>query len=304
MQKWWSLLFGAVLGASFLLFLVSPFVPGWWLPPNVASFGWEIDYLFYVILAFTGFFFVLTEAILVWAMYRYAYRPGQKAVYVEGNHRLEIAWTVVPALILLFIAFAQVKAWEHIKYQSRMPEPDQIVEVMAHQWEWRIRYPAKTEDFAANAKDSPEEKKDRQNKVRRWAEAAQFDDLQHIPNDLHVWKGAKVKIFLKTQDVLHSLFLPQLRLKQDALPGKTIPVWFEATDSNAHFEAGRTVIDNDPQGRPKEWEIACAELCGGGHYRMKGHLYVHRDRDDYEAWLKHALDRQNSRQPNPTESSK
>ena len=95
MQKWWSLLFGAVLGASFLLFLVSPFIPSWWLPRNVASFGWEIDYLFYVILAFTGFFFVLTEAILVWAMYRYAYRPGQKAVYVEGNHRLEVAWLSV-----------------------------------------------------------------------------------------------------------------------------------------------------------------------------------------------------------------
>jgi cytochrome c oxidase subunit II len=273
---------------------VSPFIPGWWLPRNVASFGWEIDYLFYVILAFTGFFFVLTEAILVWVMYRYAYRPGQKAVYVEGNHRLEVAWTVVPALILLFIAFAQVKAWEHIKYMSRMPEPEQIVEVMAHQWEWRIRYPAKTEDFAANAKDSPEEKKDRQNKVHRWAGAAQFDDLQHIPNDLHVWKGAKVKIFLKTQDVLHSLFLPQLRLKQDALPGKTIPVWFEATDSNTAYNEQTRRWEQE---KDKVWEIACAELCGGRHYAMRGKLYVHPDKEDYEKWLEKARQDEQRRSP-------
>ena len=146
MQKWWSIFFGVVLAATFGLWIVAP-LAGWWLPPNVASYGDEVDGLFYVILGFTGFFFLLTEVILVYVLWRYAYREGHKADYTHGNHKLEIFWTAVPAAILLFIAFAQVKAWERIKYQSRMPPPDVTVQVTGRQWEWRIRYPYDTSRF-------------------------------------------------------------------------------------------------------------------------------------------------------------
>jgi cytochrome c oxidase subunit 2 len=278
-QKWWSIFFGVVLAATFLIWLVAPFT-GWWLPTDISTFGGEVDYLFYVILGLTGFFFVLTEVLLVYAMYRFAYRPGEKSVYVEGNHRLEVLWTIVPAAILLFIAFAQIRTWEKIKYQSRMPKPDQIVQVTGRQWEWRIRYPADIN------RDAPQ--------ARRWAEAPEIDDL-YGANDLHVWKGANVKIFLKTNEVLHSFFLPNLRLKQDALPGKTIPMWFQATQSNTSFNETTGQCET-PKG-DKAWEIACAELCGGGHYRMRGLLYVHPDEADYKKWLEHELKAQRSREP-------
>ena len=113
-----------------------------------------------------------------------------------------------------------------------------------------------------------------------------------MPDELHVWKGAKVKFYLKTSDVLHSFYLPNLRLKQDALPGKTIPVWFEATDSNTrkNEQARRWEQEKD-----KVWEIACAELCGGRHYAMRGKLYVHPDKDDYLAWPKKARQDQQRR---------
>ena len=277
-QKGWGIFFGAVLLGSFLLCVASYFVKGWWLPANVSSFGPDVDYLYYVILGFTTFFFVLTEVLLVWAMCRFTWRPNAKSQYVEGNHRLEMLWTVVPAGILLYIAFAQINAWEKIKYQKQMPEPDLIMGVTARQWDWTMRYAA-----------APQVKN-----AREWAEIPASDDI-YLPDELHCWKGAKVKIYLKTQDVLHSLFLPQLRLKQDALPGKTIPVWFEATDANTKFNAstGKCELTD----KSKEWEIACAELCGGGHYRMRGLLYVHESKEDYLNWFKHAQEAARSRQP-------
>jgi cytochrome c oxidase subunit 2 len=196
-QKGWSILFGAVLLAAFLLTALAPLF-GWWLPRNVASFGGEVDLLFYVILGFTGFFFVLTEAILVYAMYRYTHRPGHKAEYTHGNHRLELAWTIIPAAILLFIAFTQVKTWADIKYQSQMPDPEQVIEVTAEQWKWLTRYPTHPDKEGHYRPANPAE----------WAQNPQFDDL-HGVNELHVRKGANVKVYLKTKDVLHSLFLPQ-----------------------------------------------------------------------------------------------
>jgi cytochrome c oxidase subunit 2 len=278
--KGWGIFFGVVLAATFLIWLMAPAM-GWWLPDNVASFGDDVDYLFYVILAFTGFFFVLTEALLVYALWKYAYRPGEKAEYVEGNHRLEVLWTIVPAGILLFIAFAQINAWERIKYATRMPTPTQTVQVTGRQWEWRLRYPSDV--VRAPGPD------------RKWAELPEYDDL-HAVNELHTWKGARVKIFLKTVDVLHSFGIPNLRLMQDALPGKTIPMWFSATEANARFVDGQTVLIS-PQ---KEWEIACKELCGNGHYRMKGRLYVYDTREEYDQWLKLARQAQASRTPEET----
>jgi cytochrome c oxidase subunit 2 len=276
-QKGWGIFFGVVLLAAFLSIAVGPLV-GWWLPANVSSFGPDVDYLYYVILGFTTFFFLLTEVLLVWAMYRFAGRPGNKSQYVEGHHRLEMLWTVVPGGILLYIAIAQISAWERIKYQAKMPDPDLVMQVTARQWDWTMRYA-----------DTPLPENH-----RRWAEIPNFDDI-YLPDELHCWKGANVRIYLKTNDVLHSLFLPQLRLKQDALPGKTIPVWFNATDANTRFNA--STGNCEWTDKNKEWEIACAELCGGGHYRMRGLLYVHETKDDYLNWLKHAQKAARSRQP-------
>jgi cytochrome c oxidase subunit 2 len=287
-QRWWSVLFGVVLAASLGLFIAAPLVEGWWLPHYVSSFSKDIDDLFYVILLFTGFFFVLTEGLLVYIMWRYAYRPGEKATYVEGNHRLEVAWTIVPAAILLFIAVAQIRAWERIKYAARMPAPDQVVQVTARQWEWRFRHPADVDRFTVADKEAREQDR------RHWAEKPEIDDF-YVPQELHTWKDANIKLYLQTGDVLHSFFLPHLRIKQDALPGKTIPLWFKAIEANTRFDP-LTGTCEKPMG-DKEWELACAELCGGGHYRMRGQIYVHPSKEDYEAWHKHTLNNQHSYRP-------
>ena len=262
---------------------------GWWLPQNVSSYGGDVDALFYIILAVTGVAFLMTEVLLVWFMYQFAYNSQRKARYIEGNHRLETIWTLATAVVLLYIAFTQVNVWENIKYHGRMPEPDQVVQVTGRQWEWRIRYPADVTKTDAEG--------------HRWAEAPEIDDLR-VSNEMHTWAGAKVRIYLKTQDVIHSFGLPNLRLMQDALPGKTIPMWFQVKQeqSNTQWNEATGRCD-EPEDASRRWEIACKELCGGGHYRMRGRLYVHPSFDDYQRWLNYHLKAQSSHEPEKNPSA-
>ncbi len=302
MHKFWSVLFGATTAGAFALFVVAPFA-GWWLPKNVATFGPKIDGLFYLILGITGFFFLLTEGILVYALYKYPGQPGGRSSYVHGNHKLEVIWTLVPGVILLMIAILQIQTWAEVKFQKNMPHPDadtEQMEVTARQWEWRVRYPsaARMESWQKDATEA-----------RAFGAHPHPDDL-YIPNEIHVWKGVKVLVHLNTRDVIHSFFLPNLRLKQDALPGKTIPVWFAVTESNladpvvdprTHlkrwYEKGYDPATGEIKDLSSIWELACAEFCGTRHSMMRGKLYVHKNREDFLDWLRHAEAEQNQHQP-------
>lgn len=291
MGKFWSVLFALVLIGCGATFAVAPAM-GWWLPENVSTHGGEIDHLFYVIFWVTTFFFVLTEAILVIFMWRYGSNPdGSKATpgpsvvgsllkpltgVLDSAHKVEIAWTIVPAVILLYIAFAQVPTWARVKYQSRMPQfggdksPLQI-DVSARQFEWRMRYPSleRAKKWLAGEGESSFKEFIR----------PQFDDVYAV-NELHVVKHHTVLVHLSTRDVLHSFNLPNFRVKQDALPGKTIPVWFTPTKSNvAYDETSQRWIEKEV------YDIPCAELCGWGHYRMIGRVFVHENKEDFLAWL-------------------
>jgi cytochrome c oxidase subunit 2 len=292
------------MAGCLLLFIVSPFT-GWWLPKNVATFGAGIDWLFYLILGITGFFFVLTEAILVYNLYRFPAREGHRSTYVHTHHTLELVWTLVPGVILFLLAVVQINVWAEVKFQKNMPRPDgqtQQMEVTARQWEWRIRYP--------NAARMASWEKDPK-LAQDFALNPHVDDL-HLVNEVHVWKGGQdresrhnVLVHLKTLDVLHSFFLPNLRLKQDALPGKTIPVWFAVTEHNVRpiqdsatgrkrwVEIGydpRTGAVTDPS---TIWELACAEFCGTRHSMMRGRLFVHENKADFLDWLGTAEREQN-----------
>lgn len=300
MQKFWGILFGVVMSLAFLTFVIAPFMPGWWLPKNVASYGGGIDALFYLILAITSFFFVLTEAILVYGMLKFIARPGEKSIYTHGHHRLETLWTIIPGVILFFLALWQVNVWAEVKFQKNMPKPDrnvQQMEVTARQWEWRVRYPS-PERIAAWDRD--------EKLAETFGRDVHADDV-HAVNEIHVWQGSKVLVHLNTRDVLHSFFLPNLRIKQDALPGKTIPVWFEATESNTVRREGRWVDGIDPNsGQPAHdylWELACAEFCGTRHSFMRGRLFVHGTKSDFLAWLRDAQARENATQPPETKKT-
>lgn len=217
----------------------------WWLPEDISTFGPKIDRLFYLILAITGVIFIGVQGTLLVFLFRYRARKGVKASYTHGNNRLEVIWTVIPAVILVFLTIWSQKIWTQIK---SAPPPEAIpIEIQAEQFAWNIRYPGPDKTFGTS------------------------DDIKTI-NQLHIPAGRPVRVRLTSvgkdgkHPVIHSFFLPEFRLKQDVVPGMAIDVWFEAT-------------------RTGRYEIACAELCGLGHYRMKGFLNIHSP-EGYEAWLK------------------
>lgn len=242
MNKFWPFLFLVVTVGCVAMFFAAPGQPGWWLPKDISSHGHDIDRLFKIILGITGVTFVLVELVMVYFMFKYAAQEGRKGTFIHGHHTAEIVWTAIPAAILLYIAIAQFSTWQNAKFTDRFPKVPVHAQVLAGQFEWRMSYPG------ADGKLDTKE-----------------DNVESV-NDLHVVKNKPTIIHLKSRDVLHSFFLPNLRLKQDAVPGMTIPLWFEAKESG-------------------NYDLACAELCGWGHYKMKGRLVVHDNQGDFDAWL-------------------
>jgi cytochrome c oxidase subunit II len=315
-NKLWSVVFGVVMLACAMSFVVAPFV-GWWMPLGASSHAESIDFLFYVIYYITAFFFILTEAILVGFLWIYCSTPEGKRPVSEGaettgvlkpltgflhnQHRVELAWTFVPAVILLYIAFAQVNAWANIKYETRKnatkkegQASSMQIGVSARQFEWRMRYPS-VERFKKWMDKNQDTKVD----FDSFGRVPQSDD-NYVVNELHIWQDHQVIVHLTTRDVIHSFNLPNFRVKQDALPGKMIPVWFRTIDSAVHAthncqwdeSKGRYIDGINPKTQKPDsdytYDIACAELCGWGHYRMIGRVYVHKDQEEFLDWLQKA----------------
>lgn len=200
------------------------------LPEGASTIAPEVDRLFWMILWVTGFFFFLVQGCLLLFVLKYHSRGGQKAAYVHGNATVEVVWTVVPAVILLALTVASQKVWAQIR-SPRPVTPGTIqVEVLAEQFAWNIRYPGPDGQF-----DTP-------------------DDITTI-NQLHLPVGRPAAVRVLSKDVIHSFFVPEFRLKQDALPGHTIPMWFNAQKEGIY-------------------DLICAELCGWGHYKMSGRVTV------------------------------
>lgn len=213
-----------------------------WFPKTISTFGEDIDSVFWLIFYIVGAGFILGEAVLIYFAIRYRRKEGQRAAYHTGEKLSELAWILVPAAIVLVldfgIDFAGGEAWSKVK--GEIPASDTQVIVTGKQFNWNFTYPGRDRKFATD------------------------DDLT-MENELHVPVGKVIALVLKSDDVLHSFFVPTLRLKQDCIPGRSIPAWFEATETG-------------------EYEIGCAELCGYGHYTMRGFLFVHSD-EEYAKWI-------------------
>ncbi len=201
----------------------------WWLPENVSTYGREIDWLFHLIYVITGITFILVAAAMIAFLIMYRDRPGRRARYTHGNTSLEIVWTIVPALILVVLTALSAPAWSKIKMSA--PPTDFVVDVTAKQFNWQVKHPNSDKVFL---------------------------------DEMHVPVNKVVHVNLKSQDVIHSFFVPQFRMKQDAVPGRSILAWFEVT-------------------KPGKYEWPCAELCGFGHSGMRGWIYVHSP-EDYTKW--------------------
>ena len=210
----------------------------WWLPENVATYGRDIDWLFHLIYYITGLTAVLVFVTMLVFLVMYKDRPGRRARYTHGNNTLEIVWTVVPSLILVILTFLSAPAWSRIKMQAPPPS-DFALHVTAKQFNWQVTYPGADGQFGTA-------------------------DDKTLLDEMHVPVNKVVHVHLRSQDVIHSFFVPQFRMKQDAVPGREIVQWFEAT-------------------QPGKYELPCAELCGFGHSGMRGWIYVHTP-EEYARW--------------------
>jgi cytochrome c oxidase subunit 2 len=229
-------------------------------PESVSTYGHSIDELYSVIYWIVAATFVLTQVVLVWFVLRYRARPGGKAVYTHGNHRLEMIWTLTPGAILFWLALYQTGTWKTVKIDKPPPKDGLVVQVLAKQFEWNLRYAGPDGKFGTE------------------------DDVTTI-NWLHVPVDTNVTVLLRSQDVLHSFFLPNMRLKQDTVPGLTISQWFRVLPGKTtEEERARRKARGDANAEKFEYEIACAELCGILHTQMRGFVRVH-SREDFWKWI-------------------
>ena len=230
---------------ALLLWLGGP-APAWafgsgvrvWLPDAVTTTAPQIDRLFYLVLGITGAAFLLVQLTLVVFLVRYRHQPGRRAAYTHGNTAVEIIWTVIPAIILAGLLIQSQRVWATVR--GTPPPADLEVEITAEQFAWNVRYAGADGTFGT------------------------ADDIATI-NQLHLPLHQTVLFHIKSKDVIHSFFVPQFRMKQDAVPGLTTRMWVQATKAGSY-------------------EIACAELCGLGHYRMRGFLTIE-PAEAFQAWL-------------------
>jgi cytochrome c oxidase subunit 2 len=210
-----------------------------WFPHDISTFGPSIDWLFLVIFWITVITFLAVFITQLAFMWLYRARPGHKASYIEGNRNLEFVWTAATAVIVVVVALMSNSTWAEIKQGG--PPGDVFYKVTGKQFNWEITYPGLDGKLGS------------------------ADDFV-MDNDLHIPVNKVVRIELEAKDVIHSFFVPNLRLKQDAVPGRNIQVWFVAKETG-------------------QYEIPCAELCGFGHSGMLGTLIVQSE-DEYQQWMK------------------
>lgn len=249
MNRFWAVLFLMVPVLGVATFVVAPYYQHWF-PRDISEHGRVIDQLFMFILWLTGIIFIATEGALFYFAWKYDGRTNPNpAKFSHGSHALEVVWTILPAVTLLFIAIYQMNAWADAK--MRKPNIPLTAEITGRQFNWDVRYPG-----ADGELHTPDD-------------VFRYDGLIHLP------ANEEVLLLIKSADVLHSFFLPNLRMKQDVVPGMAQHMWFKATQTG-------------------EFDVVCAELCGWGHYKMKARV-TFQSREDYDRWLEEKYAEQEAR---------
>lgn len=248
------------------------------LPVGISSVSGRIDeiivivhYLMLVLFIGWGIFFIVS-------LIKFRASKNAKANYkgVESHYSsvLEALIAVIEIVILFGFAFP---IWAERVNDVPDSRDAESIRVIAQQYAWNIHYPGPDGKFGETRIDLVDEQ-DNPIGLDRNSEFAK-DDFTTI-NQFHIPVNRKIRVDLSSKDVIHNFKLPELRVSQDAIPGMVIPVHFTATSTSEDFL--KTTIGTKREG--KGLEIACAQLCGLGHYRMKGYVTIHKE-EDYQAWL-------------------
>ena len=234
----------------------------WWLPVNVSKSGAEIDALFYFIYYLTLAVFIGTQVTMLYFIIRYRRRKNVRAVYSHGNNMLELVWTAIPLCIFIALGFYSNDMWSRMTRQPIPDGPLLEIDVVAQQFDWQVRYPGLDGRFGRT-----DDKLMAADNVFAMvpSDPAGEDDIR-VAGEMVVPVGVPVRLHLRSRDVIHSFYVPEFRLFQDVVPGKTISwVWFETLEKG-------------------NFQIACSQLCGVNHYRMFAKLRVV-SREEFDAWM-------------------
>ena len=221
-----------------------------------------IDSQYMLTLAITGVAFILAQALLGLFIVKYRDRSGSSVRYVHGNNAVELGAMALTAVVFVALAIMGQKTWASV-HLAEPPADIMRVEVLGQQFLWNVRYPGPDGRFGETR---PELYDDQTNPVGiDPQDPAGRDDIV-LANQVFVPVNRPVELVLRSKDVIHDFFMPRMRLKQDTVPGLSIPLRFTATETG-------------------DYPVLCAELCGLGHYRMKATLHV-LEPQAYEAWLR------------------
>ena len=243
--------------ASLYFFVVQPY----WFPVLASVHGGRIDSLFGTVLVVSGVVFIIVQGMLGFFVARYGQSGNERASYWHDNPKAEAFLLISTAVILTVLVFMGQRVWASI-YFVDAPADALVVQVTGEQFQWNFHYPGA--DGAFGRTDTAMITAANYIGLDRSDPPAKDDIV--VLGEMHVPSGRAVRVRLRSKDVIHSFFLPNLRVKQDAVPGMGIEVWFTPT-------------------RPGTYEIACAELCGLAHYRMKAILTIDDSQENFNKWL-------------------
>ncbi|WP_232830035.1 OmpA family protein [Lewinella sp. IMCC34191] len=251
--------------------------------------GAEIDSMMKWTLAVTYSAYILTHIFLFYYAYKYRTRKGHKAQYISHNNTIELVWTGIPAIVMTFLVVGGLDAWNSI--MSDVGEDDNYMEIEAtgYQFAWQMRYPGPDgllgrRDFRLITGANP--------LGQDWTDPKNHDDI--LVNDVTLPVDQKVRVRIIAKDVLHDFYLPQFRVKMDAVPG--LPTYFVFTPRKttkewrrglSEYEEYQGADPDSEEGLPlwqtQNFELACAELCGKGHYSMKRTVTI-MEQADFDEW--------------------
>lgn len=267
----------------FLLFLIFglaaffyySFTVDYRLPEAASVHGKVTDNMFWVAMGIVTTAFVITQILLFTFAYKYQYNKDRKAKFFPENHTLELVWTVVPAIVLTFLIWQGWRAWMDITtIPSKADDKDRIeLEILGQQFLWQVRYPGLDQDFGRHHFKLIDET----NQFGLdFNDKTSFDDF--VPREIHLPVNKNVLFKIRAKDVLHSVYATHFRLKMDAVPGMPTKFYFtpDKTTQQMRDELGNQEFN---------YEIACTEMCGRGHFGMR-YIIVVEEEDKYIEWFK------------------
>jgi cytochrome c oxidase subunit II len=235
--------------------------------------GENIDTMLWITLGVTATVFFITQILLFWFAFRYQESDKRRPLYFTHSNKLELIWTGIPAIVLTVLIVFGLKYW--FKFTSDAPKASQLVEITGHQFGWEIRYPGKDGILGRKNYKLIDPAKGDPLGVD-WADEASHDDI-HVATTMHVVVNKPVKLVINSMDVIHDVGLPHFRMKMDAVPGTPTTMWFTPIYTTEQMK--------QKTGNPDfTYEIACDQLCGRGHYTMRGVVVVE-TQQEFDAYM-------------------